>query len=271
MKKDRSIIDNIKITDNILFTSVFENINIIKKFIEVVLKFKIIDIKIIQKEKVVDSVGKSRGVRFDVYVEDNSNKIYDIEIQTSDEKDLLKRLRYYQGCLDINHLNKGDNFNDLKTTYIIFICMFNPFKDLGLNNYIYNIEPCIKYNDIVVKVNDESHKIVINTKYDTTKIDNMGLKSFIELMNDGFKSITKSDLTDMIVNEVNRIKKDEEWSEKYMEVMEKYAQSYAEKYASERIKEIVIKMLHGGIEDDMILMCSGLTQSQLDEIKNSLK
>ena len=173
--------------------------------------------------------------------------------------------------MDINHLNKGDNFNDLKTTYIIFICMFNPFKDLGLNNYIYNIEPYIKYDDIVVKVNDESHKIVINTKYDITKIDNMGLKSFIELMNDGFKSITKSDLTDMIVNEVNRIKKDEGWSEKYMEVMEKYAQSYAEKYASERIKEIVIKMLHGGIKDDMILMCSGLTQSQLDEIKNSLK
>ena len=263
MKKDRSIIDYIKITDNILFTSVFENINIIKKFIEVVLKFRIIDIKIIQKEKVVDSVGKSRGVRFDVYVEDDNNKIYDIEIQTSDEKDLLKRLRYYQGCLDINHLNKGDSFNDLKTTYIIFICMFNPFKNLGLDNYIYNIEPYIKCNDTVVKSDDDSHKIVINTKYDITKIGDIELKSFIELMNDGFKPVTKSDLTDMIVNEANRIKKDEEWSEKYMEVMEQYA--------LEKIKNVVINMLLNSVNDDVILKCAEITQEQLNEIKKEVQ
>lgn len=266
MHRDRSIINEIKITDNILFTSIFENVNIIKKFIEVVLKFKIIDIKIIQKEKVIDSVGKSRGVRFDVYVEDDNNKIYDIEIQTSDEKDLLKRLRYYQGRLDINHLDKGDNFSDLKTTYIIFICMFRPFKDLDIDNYIYHIEPYTMCNGRIVQLNDDTHKIVINTKYDISKIDDNELKSFIELLEDGFQSITKGDLADMIINEANRLKQNEEWGDKYMDVMDRILQQGIQ----QGIQNTVIEMIKNGADDNFILLCSKLTPEQLEEIKKEI-
>ena len=89
------------------------------------------------------------------------------------------------------------------------------------------------------------------------------MKSFIELMNDGFKPVTKSDLTDMIVNEANRIKKDEEWSEKYMEVMEQYA--------LEKIKNVVINMLLNSVNDDVILKCAEITQEQLNEIKKEVQ
>lgn len=267
MKIDRSIINEIKITDNILFTSVFENVPIIKKFIEVILGLHIVDIKLNQREKVMDSVGKSRGVRFDVYVEDTDNKIYDIEIQTSDEKDLLKRLRYYQGRLDINHLNKGENFNDLKTTYIIFICTFNYFKSLGLNDIIYKIEPTlISQSNQQYILNDDSHKIVVNTKGDLTKINNIDLKSFIELLEDGYKPKTKSELTNMIMKETKLLKENEEWSGKYMEVMDRILQQGIQ----QGVKNTVIEMLKNKVDEHTILLCSKLTQEQLEEIKKEL-
>lgn len=263
MEVDRSIIDNIKITDNILFTSVFENANIVKKFIEVVLNINITEIKLKQKEKVIDSVGKSRGVRFDIYVLDNDNKIYDIEIQTSDEKDLLKRMRYYQGRLDINHLEKGQDFNDLKNTYIIFICTFNYFKYLGLNDVIYRIQPILlTQNNLKYDISDSSNKIIINTKGNLETINNNDLKSFVELLEDGFKPNTKSDLSNMIINEVKTLKENEEWSERYMTLMEEAVKK--------NTKEIVIKMIQKGLDDDIVLSCSNLTQEQLDEIKKEV-
>ena len=62
------------------------------------------------------------------------------------------------------------------------------------------------------------------SKFDIYKIDDNELKSFIELLKNGFQSITKGDLTDMIINEANRLKQNEEWSDKYMDVMDRILQ-----------------------------------------------
>ena len=263
MRVDRSIIDDIKITDNILFTSVFENINIIKKFLEVILEFKITNITLKQKEKVIDRVGKSRGIRLDVYVEDVNSKIYDIEIQTSDEKNLLTRMRYYQGMIDTNHLEKGQDFNDLKNTYIIFICTFNYFKYIGLNDIMYKIQPTlIDLNNKKYNISDGSTKIIINTKGDLKTVKNNDLKSFIELLEDGFKPFTESELSNMMIKEMKRLKEDKEWGEKYMTLMEEAVKK--------NTKEIVIKMIQKGLDDDIVMSCSNLTQEQLDEIKKEV-
>lgn len=37
----------------------------------------------------------------DVYVEDDNNTVFDIEMQTTKQKDLPKRSRYYQGMIDL--------------------------------------------------------------------------------------------------------------------------------------------------------------------------
>ncbi len=123
-----------------MFTSVFSNLEIVKKFLELLLNVKIKEIKVIQKEKVIDDVGHSRGVRFDVYLE-NDTTIYDIEIQTSNTYDLSKRVRYYHSKIDSDLLDKGEkSFNLLKVSYVIFICTFNPFNIENVNEFIYRFE-----------------------------------------------------------------------------------------------------------------------------------
>ncbi len=69
----------------------------------------------------------SKGARFDVYVKDGSGRCFDIEIQTSHLIDLAKRARYYQGVMDVDNLMAGEDYKDLKDSYVIFLCLGAPF------------------------------------------------------------------------------------------------------------------------------------------------
>lgn len=56
----------------------------------------------------------ARSVRLDVYVNDNRNSVYDIEMQAVDTKELPKRSRYYQSMMDLQLLDKGEHYKRLK-------------------------------------------------------------------------------------------------------------------------------------------------------------
>ena len=68
-----------------------------------------------------------KGIRFDVYSEDDSGIVYDCEMQTSKKDNLPKRTRYYQGMIDLNLLERGADYKELKKSYVIFICPFDQF------------------------------------------------------------------------------------------------------------------------------------------------
>jgi len=89
---------------------------------------KIREIRDLMKQKVIDVVRDRRGVRFDVYFEDDENKKYDFEMQTGRFKDLPKRSRYYQSMIDSDSLNKNASYKMLPDSLICFICTKDPFK-----------------------------------------------------------------------------------------------------------------------------------------------
>lgn len=260
----RDDLSKIKITDNIMFTSVFSNLEIVKKFLELLLEIKIKEIKVIQKEKTIDSVGNSRGVRFDVYLE-NDITIYDIEIQTSNTYDLPKRTRYYHSKMDANLLDKGEkSFDLLKTSYVIFICTFNPFSINKVNECIYQFEKQCMIENKILKLNDKSYDIFINSKCNLDKIKNNDIKAFIELLNNGYHSETKSDLTNMIEKEMNRLKENEEWRKEYMTLQE---------YDQRMIVyvDVAKEMIKDGFDFDTISKYAKLTKEQLEHIKYDIE
>lgn len=75
-----------------------------------------------------------KSVRFDVYASDEEEVSYDVEMQNDDTKNLPKRCRYYQAELDVTSLRPGEDYQQLKPGYIIFICSFDPF---GKGRYQY--------------------------------------------------------------------------------------------------------------------------------------
>ena len=42
-------------------------------------------------------------------------------MQTTLKKDLPKRSRYYQGMIDLNLIERGAKYRDLKSSFVIFI------------------------------------------------------------------------------------------------------------------------------------------------------
>ena len=69
---------------------------------------------------------ESRKVRLDVLFDD-SDAWYDIEMQVRDEHDLPKRGRYAHAALDVKKLKSGDDYNELRPSYVIYLCCFDFF------------------------------------------------------------------------------------------------------------------------------------------------
>lgn len=64
---------------------------------------------------------RGRSVIFDVLAVDADGKAYDIEIQRSDRGAGSRRARFYSAALDFGLLGKGDSFEALPESYVLFI------------------------------------------------------------------------------------------------------------------------------------------------------
>ena len=127
--------ENISFTNNFAFCKVMQNEEICREVIETLLHIKVGRLEYKSFEKDLKLEIDKRGIRLDVYIAD-SDRVFDLEMQTTDKKNLGCRMRYYQSLIDAELLDKGANFNDLKESNIIFFCTFDPFRK-GLPQYTF--------------------------------------------------------------------------------------------------------------------------------------
>ncbi|MCR5719432.1 MAG: Rpn family recombination-promoting nuclease/putative transposase, partial [Lachnospiraceae bacterium] len=184
--------------DDFLFCKILtNNPDIAKDLIEMILNKKIKKV-VPQKQFSIEITSESRGVRLDVYLDDTEETVYDLEMQTTSKKELPKRMRYYQGMIDLNLIERGANFSELKKSYIIFICTSDPYK---MGKYYYSFENLCTENPNL-SLGDETYKIILNTS--GTKNDvSENLQEFCNLINSG---TGKTDLCKRINDEVQKSK-----------------------------------------------------------------
>lgn len=70
-----------------------------KELLEIILEVKIRDITYPEEQKTIKIIRDARSIRLDVYVEDDQNTVYNVEMQTTNPGNLPKRTRYYQGLI----------------------------------------------------------------------------------------------------------------------------------------------------------------------------
>lgn len=146
---------------NFLFGKVMQNPELCKELLQRILPDLRIDhVEYPELQKSINVDMNARSVRLDVYVKDDKEVVYDIEMQVSDTKELPKRSRYYQSMLDLQFLNKGRFYDELKRSYVIFIC---PFDLYGNGRHIYTFENICK-EDSSILMGDEAVKIFLNAK-----------------------------------------------------------------------------------------------------------
>lgn len=187
------------------------NKELCKHLLEIILQKKIKDIRYTELQKAINLQYDAKSIRLDVYVEDETESVYNVEIQTTNEKNLPKRSRYYQGMIDLNILDSGESYNALKKSFIIFICNYDPF---GKGRCLYRFEnTCIE--DPSLKLKDDSVKIMINPCGNDMK--QFG-KGFIALMDFLKKGQISDAYTESLKEEITAVKASEEWRRRYMKL-----------------------------------------------------
>lgn len=265
----QEIIDNIPIVDDILFTTVISNEEIARSLLEAILNITVTKITRIERESQRSEVSNLRGVRFDIYIEDDKTA-YDIEIQTSDNGDLPKRTRFYQVKNDIHMLRKGEkHFSKLKKSYIIFICTFHPFENSDTNECIYTFENICLINNKIIKLKDDAYRVFVNSECDLNKIKNNNLKAFIELIKDEFHTNTESPLTNKILNEMDRVKRNEGWRTNYMTQKERDLDMMHRGQQEEKI-QMVEKLLNKSMDISFISEVTELSNEEIEDLQKSM-
>lgn len=147
-----------KFSDDVMFQQVMKNPEICRKVLCTLLRKNISEIRYHSVQNDITPAVDSRGIRVDAYVEDEEGKVYDIEMQSTKRKDLDLRMRYYQSAIDVDTLAKGSDFEQLRESYIIFICLDDPYG-LGVPSYLF--EPrCINHENVVLS--SRQHWLVFN-------------------------------------------------------------------------------------------------------------
>ena len=132
-------------------------------------------------------------------------------MQTTNKRNLPKRSRYYQGMIDLNTIEKGENYKKLKESYVIFICTFDPFHQ-GKAQYTFE-NYCIE--DKELKLDDGAKKIFFNAK-DYINAENEELREFLKYVN-GEKS--DNPFVREVEDRVAQVKASKEWRLEYVTLL----------------------------------------------------
>ena len=214
------VFEELQIKDDFMFSVIMRNPKFCKPFLERVLDIKIAHIEYPKSQETIDILADAKSVRLDIYVEDGSETVYNIEMQTTENRNLPKRTRYYQGMIDLNILEKGDNYKNLKRSFVIFVCTFDLF---GEGRHIYTFENrCIQNTEL--GLGDDTTKIILNTKgtMDDVTPEMERLLDFI----DGKEP--EDDFTRELDEAVQSVRKNEKWRLDYMTLQMKYDEKFEE-------------------------------------------
>ena len=211
-----------------------ENPDIAKELLELILNIRIKQV-VPQKQKTIELTAEGRGIRLDVYLDDEEGTVYDLEMQTTKKKDLPKRTRYYQGLIDLELLNRGASFSELNDSYIIFICTEDPYTE---GRHIYSFENICKENT-KRKLGDGTYKVFLNAAGTQNDVSE-NLMDFFRLVLTGKG---ESDLSKKIEDKVEEAKQHKEWRMEYVTLYMRDEEKRAEGRAEGRIEERILTLL----------------------------
>ena len=195
-----------------------------------------------QKNIIFDPANKS--IRLDVFFEDGDT-VYDIEMQKVDTGNLPLRARMYSSMMDANMLDKGLEYEALRRSYVIFVCMFDLFER-GRTKYTFK---SICEEDRDLPLGDGRCIMFLNTKGSVGDLSN-DMDAFFDYLNGGVSSIgtgkdSGSEFVEMVDNYVLDINGDEDWRQGYMKYELNLIEKYKEGEASGEAKGISIGRAEG--------------------------
>ena len=165
--------------------------------------------------------------------------------------------------IDLNILEKGDNYKDLKRSFVIFVCTFDLF---GEGRHIYTFENrCIQNPKL--GLGDGTTKIILNTKGTMDDVT-QEMKRLLDFI-DGKEP--EDDFTRELDEAVQSVRKNEKWRLDYMTLQMNYQEKY-EQGIEQGNKQSALRMIEAGkLSPEEIALYSNLTLEQVLELEKELQ
>ena len=212
--KKRKTLQDLTIKDNFLFGAVMSVEENCKGFLEMVLGFSIAQV-VVSKEKSIVYHPEYKGVRLDIYAEDENHTHYNVEMQVKKKTALGKRSRYYHSQMVMEALASGEDYETLPDTFVIFVCDFDPF---GEHLYCYTFGNECRENKNV-KLDDGICTIFLSTRGENKEEVPAELVRFLKFVTADLEE-SEEDFQDKLVKRfqetIHNIKADREMGERYM-------------------------------------------------------
>lgn len=219
--------NSLTLKNNYIFNIVMHRPNLCKMCLERILDKKIKDISYPDYEKTIDIDIDAKSIRLDIYCEDEDT-MYNVELQNGEYDALPQRSRYYQSMMDVDELEKGREYSELRNSIVIFICTFDPLKK---GRHLYTFENVCR-EDKGLKLGDGTTKIFLNTKGTMDDIPRP-LQNFLEYIDKGTIS---DDFTDDLEKAVVETRQSKKWRKRIM-TLEEYAKANAKEEAKKAREE----------------------------------
>lgn len=210
----KKTLQELTIKDNFMFGAVMAEEENCRLLLERILGFPIEKVKI-SKEKSFFYHPEYKGVRLDIYAEDEARTCYNVEMQAVNEDDIEKRTRYYHSQIDMELLLSGKDYSELSDVYVIFICDFDPFKK---KKYRYTfLNQCQEDADLTM--NDGSVSIFLSTRGENEQEVPIELVRFLKFVKADLQE-SEQDFSDNLVEKLQEsilhIKSSREMEKRYM-------------------------------------------------------
>ena len=202
--------EDLTIADDYMFKLVMSHKRICKHLLEMILGIKIRKLMDPKTEHAMKNSYESKGIRLDVYVEDDENTVYDVEMQIRKYSEAYfgRRTRYYQSVIDFGALQVGVKYHKLKKSIIIFIC---PFALFDKKHHLFTFKNTCQ-EDTSILLDDGTSKVFLCTQ---GTLDDVSpeVKNFLAFV-EGLP--VKDAWVDKVKDLIDKLKQDERKKADYM-------------------------------------------------------
>lgn len=156
------IVDNLTLFDDDLMSMVFdENIPATELLLKIILKRDDIEVvSVVGQKELENPIVGGRNIRLDILARGWNGKYYNVEVQRSNDGADERRARFHSSMIDSRMLKEGQEFKELRDSYVVFITQKDYF---GYGLPIYTINRHLEERRVRFK--DGSHIIYVNGSY----------------------------------------------------------------------------------------------------------
>ena len=266
VKEDRfskevvEIVSGLTLFDDDLMSRVFDNnVEATELLLRIIFKRPIKVVKAKGQEEIHSYDIDGRTIRLDIMAVDSDGKRIDIEVQTGEKGSEVKRARYHSSMLDSGMLKKGQDFSEIRDSYVIFIYKHDKFR-AGLP--VYHINRYVGETGEMFE--DGSNIIYVNGTYSGD--DDLG-KMLADFMQPDASKINFKELADGV-----RYFKEEGGWENMCEAVEKYGERTKKIGAiNSRVEDIIGIMTNAKLSLNQALDMIGVKGEERSLITEEVK